>query len=258
MKIFRMKLGIMQPYFFPYVGYFQLIEAVDLFILYDDLDFIKEAWVNRNNILIKNVGPGRITMPLVKKSSNTKIKDIVIDNTKSWQNKIKKSLELNYGRAPVFEKVFALISDILKYETESLSDFNYYSIQQIGKYIGIKTPILRNGNTYLSIERKLNDGLIETEYKKPGDTKIEKKVLRVFEICKYNNADVFINAIGGRSLYSKPLFAANGFDLLFIKTDAIKYEQFGASFYPSLSIIDVMMFNTADKVNQMLRNYEFV
>ncbi len=253
-----MRLGIMQPYFFPYIGYFQLINAVDKFIMYDDLDFIKEAWVNRNKILIKNVGPSWITMPLVKKSSNAKINDIVIDNTKRWQNNIKKTLELNYGRAPMFEMAFALVSDILNNETQSLSDFNYHSIHKISTYIGIKTPMVRNDEIYLSIERKLEENSIKTNYKNLDDTVIEKKVLRVFEICKYNKADVFINAIGGRELYSKSLFAANGLDVRFVKTDTIAYKQFGPIFYPSLSIIDVMMFNNTDTINQMLSRYEFI
>ena len=248
----------MQPYLFPYIGYFQLINAVDKIILYDNLNFIKEAWVNRNRILVKNVGPMWISVPLVQKSSNAKISDICIDSNQNWQDKMKKSLELNYRKAPMFETIFPMVSNIIDNKTQKLSEFNAYSIQKISDYIGLKACITQNSDDYLFIEEGLNKLELENHYKKIDNLDIDKKNLRIFEICNYEKADVFINPIGGKKMYSKELFLKNDIELRFVSTDFIRYNQFGAEYFPSLSIIDIMMFNRVGDIEKILNAYELV
>jgi hypothetical protein len=246
-----MKLGIMQPYFFPYIGYFQLIKSVDKYIIYDNLNFIKEAWVNRNRVLVKNSGFSLITVPLVSKSSFTKIKDIKIDISKNWKNKITKTLELNYSKAPMFKYVFPLINSMFNFETDSLTKFNSNSIKEICRYLNIRTIIEDDSAKYFSIENEI----LTSESNKEN---IDIKIIRVFKICKFEGANIFHNAIGGISLYPRELFLSENIELKFIKTKLFTYKQFDNEFIPDLSIIDVLMFNSIDKINEFLNEFELI
>ena len=108
-----MKLAIMQPYFLPYIGYFQAIHAVDKYILYDNLTFIKDAWMNRNRLMLSNGAITTFSVPIIAKSSNTMIADIRIDNSQKWAEKLLKTIFLNYKKAPFFDEIFPIFEKLL-------------------------------------------------------------------------------------------------------------------------------------------------
>ena len=229
-----MKLAIMQPYFMPYIGYFQTMAAVDKYVVYDDVQYIKGGWVARNNLL---VGGQRhmFTIQLKGASVNKNFNEIEIgDNFK----KLRHLLELNYCKAPYFEEVMSLLEDIFSYEDRNLARFLLNSYQIILDYLGIHTELI-----------------LSSTIEKDNNLKGKDKVL---EICHILGADTYLNAIGGQALYDKKEFAAHGVDLFFVKTGDIRYEQFGGEFEPGLSIIDVLMFNGREGTRKLLEQYELI
>ena len=231
-----MTIAIMQPYFFPYIGYFQLINAVDKFIIYDDVNFINKGWINRNNILA-NGRPLLITIPLKEASQNKLINGIDISCDKKTIGKIIKTIEINYKKAPFFD-VFGLVKECLENIPGTISDYNVRILKAICAYIGISTIFVDSSSLYLNKELK-------------GEQ-------RIVDICVKEKADKYINPIGGTGLYSKNLFTAHGIKLNFMNNSPVEYSQFSSGFVPSLSIIDVLMFNSRQRVKKMLDQYALV
>lgn len=235
-----MTLAIMQPYFFPYIGYFQLISSVNKFIIYDDVNFIKGGWVNRNNILI-NKKISLFTVPLVNVSSNT-----LINNTKInlkfynvWKVKFLRSLEYSYKKAPYFTEVYNLVENVLQInKNDSISGLAINSIKNVIDYLQLDTEICETSEKY--------------------NNKNKKGQERVLDICRIEQASHYINPIGGLELYSKNTFKENGIVLNFVKSKPIVYTQFDNNFFPHLSIIDVLMFNSVIEVNKMINQYELI
>ena len=234
-----MKVGIMQPYFFPYIGYFQLISAVDRFIAYDDVTFIKQGWINRNRILA-NGEQLLFSVPLSGASSNKLIRDVYIDNAlyAGWCRKFLKTLKQYYSNAPQYEKVLPMIKSVLASESQLVSTFALQSIKAVCVYLTITTEIVDTAINYNNSHLKAED--------------------RVIDICRQEGARVYVNAAGGRELYSHVDFEKNGIELKFLKSKDISYEQSGCSFVPWLSIIDVLMFNTAFAARALVDQYELV
>lgn len=229
-----MKIAVMQPYFFPYIGYWQLINSVDIFIIYDDVNFIKRGYINRNNILINNV-EHLLTLALIKSSQNKKINEILIgENNK----KILRTIEQSYLKAPFFHDIFPIIEDIFSNKEKDLSKFLGNSLQIFSKYLDINTKF-----EYSSMI--MNDKSLQAQD-------------RLIEISKILNATDYINAIGGEQLYDKNAFSDAGINLSFIQTELINYKQFNDKFIPNLSIIDVMMFNSKEDIKEMLKKYTLV
>ena len=229
-----MKIAVMQPYFFPYIGYWQLINSVDIFIIYDDVNFIKKGYINRNNILINNV-KHLFTLALIKSSQNKKINEILIgENNK----KILRTIEQSYLKAPFFHEIFPIIEDIFSDKGKDLSKFLGNSLQIFSKYLDINTKF-----EYSSMIE--NDKSLQAQD-------------RLIEISKILNATDYINAIGGEQLYDKNAFSDAGINLSFIQTELINYKQFNNKFIPNLSIIDVMMFNSKEDIKEMLKKYTLV
>ncbi len=227
----------MQPYFLPYIGYFQLINAVDKFIFYDDVNYIKGGWINRNNILINNE-KNYFTLNLSKPSPNKLINEIKVGNNK---NKILKTIKQNYSKAKYFNNAFPLVEEIFNsiHENCLISEIATLSVQKISLYLKIKTKFELSSKLY-------------------GHTKGIEKADRLIEICKSNYTDTYINPIGGIELYNKNYFNSKGINLFFFKNGKINYKQFNNNFIPNLSIIDVVMFNNPEKINEMLDNYELI
>ena len=232
-----MKLAIMQPYFFPYLGYWQLINAVDKFVIYDDVNFIKKGFINRNNILLNN-NSYLFTIPLEKVSQNKLIKDINLIFDKKSKKNFLKTIMLAYQKAPMYSQIFPLLEKIIMEETNDLTEYINFSITEIDKFLDIKTKLYLSSN-------------INKDNTLHGKNKI-------IDICKNLQATQYINAIGGQKLYSKEDFLKNGIQLNFIKMNDIKYKQFNDKFVPNLSIIDIMMFNSKDKIKEMLNNYTLI
>ena len=228
-----MKLAIMQPYLFPYIGYWQLIQAVDTFVVFDDVNYINRGWINRNNILIG--GKSRLfTIALGGASQNRLINDIAILDTFS---DFVKTLRQNYSKAPFFGDVMGLVERAIAFDKANLAAFIANSISIICDYIGIGTRLLMSSD-------------IEKDNSLKGQAK-------VIEICRLLGATEYINSIGGTELYDASVFAENGIELKFLKTEFATYRQFKNEFVPGLSIIDVMMFNAKEEVKEMLDDYEY-
>ena len=251
----------MQPYFMPYLGYFQAIAAVDKYILYDKLTYILNGWINRNRIRQRNMPPSYIIVPLKNKSSSTLISDIEIDNSKPWQNKILKTLQQAYSKSTYFYEVMPLIEDILSRDFSTISELNCYSIKSICQFLDIKTEIDSDTERFLDLENKLSKIELEdySEFLHLHTLPI-KKVARAIEICREERCDIFINAIGGQELYDKKEFKQYNIDLYFIQMDEIRYPQKcnDHSFEPNLSIIDVLMHNGKEGTKELLNKYTLV
>ena len=232
-----MKIGIVQPYFFPYIGYFQLIHSVDKFVFFDDVNFMKKKWINRNQILIS----GRssfITVPLKNVSQNKLILKTEIAADEKWKPKLLTGIRSAYGRTPMFKSVFSLVEDILNRNHIYISKLATESIISVSRYLGIQTQFVYSSSIYQNCHLKAQD--------------------RILDICQQEGASEYLNPIGGTELYSKDEFAARGLRLHFVKPFPGSYSQFKFAFVPFLSIIDVLMFNSIGTIRKMLNRCELI
>ena len=232
-----MKLAIKQPYLFPYIGYFQVINIVDKYILFDDVNYIHKGWINRNRLLV-NKREYLFTVPLINASQNKLINKIYLDSDNKWGCKFLKTIENAYKKAPLFNTAYPLIERIICNEERNLSAYIYYSIKQICDYLGILTPIIPSSVLYITTHLKSQE--------------------KILEICRQEKADVYIDTLGATELYKQDAFRKQGIRLVFLKANPIEYIQFGRDFIPYLSIIDVIMFNEKGKVSQLLNEYELI
>jgi len=231
-----MKVAIMQPYVFPYIGYYQLIYAVDKLIIYDDVTYIKQGWINRNNILI-NKQPYLFTIPLINPSSSKLIYDTEINLSlyKSWRKKFLKSLEQNYKHAPFFEIIYPKMLDTFNYDFKYIKELAEHSLILVMNYLNLE----------------VNWTIASSSY----NNKFLRGKDRVIDICKQENATIYINPIGGIELYDKKDFNKEGINLQFLKSKRIEYDQENKNFVPNLSIIDILMFNSPKTIHSFLKEY---
>ena len=229
-----MTLGIMQPYFMPYIGYWQLMAAVDTYVVYDDVNYIKGGWVARNNILL-NGQKHMFTITLNGASPNKLFNEITI---KDDFKKFSRLIESAYRKAPYYEEVCTLLERIYSFEDRSLGAFMLNSFQVVLDYLEIDTKLI-----------------LSSSIEKDNSLKAKDKVKH---ICHLLGADTYYNAIGGQELYDKNDFKADGIDLCFVKTELSPYPQLNNEFVPGLSLIDVLMFNSPTEVKQLLTNYKLV
>jgi len=232
-----MKLGIMQPYFFPYIGYWQLMNAVDKYIIYDDVNFIKGGWINRNRILM-NGEAKMINLKMNGASPNKLINEVEVAGDKIYNKKLLKTIESSYRKAAYFQNAFPVIEDIIAYDEKNLAGYLEYSIRRVCDYLSIDTELI-----------------VSSQINKNNDLKGQEKVI---EICKAIGASEYYNAIGGQELYSYEDFARKEIKLRFLKTEKVEYKQFDDKFEPNLSIIDVMMFNSVEEIKRILERYELL
>lgn len=232
-----MKVGIMQPYFFPYIGYWQLINAVDKYVIYDDVNFIKGGWINRNNILMNGTAQ-LVNIQMHNASPNKLINEVVVSDNYVFKGKLLRTLHHCYKKAPFFEDVFPLIESVINQEEKNLAKYLEYSIRQVCEFLSIDTDIL-----------------ISSDINKNNELRAQEKVI---DICKTLGADEYINAIGGQNLYSHEAFTVCGIQLKFLKKGEVRYAQLNNEFVPNLSIIDIMMFNSRDSITEMLNNFVLV
>jgi len=227
----------MQPYLFPYLGYFQLITAVDKFVILDDVNFINKGWINRNRILI-NGKASMFTVPLEQASQNKLIKDIQVAKDKKWTNKFLKSIEMAYKKAPHFNAVYPLIKANLEREESSISELIYLGLLDLCKYMNIPTEIEPHAAVYQTAGLHGQD--------------------KILEICKQSGATQYINPIGGQDLYNKENFSESSIQLNFIIPGIKFYDQNSSEFVSSLSIIDVLMHNNKEQMEHHLNNYKLI
>lgn len=232
-----MKVAIMQPYLFPYIGYFQLLNCVDTIVIYDDVNYIKKGWINRNKILVNGIS-NLFTISLKDSSQNKHINQIEISDGSNWRENLIKKIEYAYKKAPLFDDIFPLISEIIKNEESNLSSYLIFSLKKISNYLRIDTNFVTS-----------------SELVKDNSLKGQDKIV---EICRIMNASEYINAIGGLDLYENNIFLKNNVTLKFIKAKPVIYSQFKNEFVPWLSIIDVLMFNSIKEIKMMLKEYELI
>ena len=233
-----MRLAIMQPYFMPYIGYFQLINSVDKFVIYDNIQYTKKGWINRNRILA-NGKDQLITLPIKKDSDYLNV--VERELSESWdkdKSKMLNVIKASYNKAPYFQETFELISKCLNNPEANLFRFIYDSIVLINDHLEIKTPIVISSTIDADHTLKSQD--------------------KVLSLCKEQNADIYINSIGGIELYDKETFKQNNIKLNFIKSNPIQYKQFNNEFVSWLSIIDVLMFNSKEQIKEYLNNYTLI
>lgn len=232
-----MKIAVMQPYFFPHLAYFQLINAVNKFIVYDDVNYINRGWINRNNILLDGK-PFLITLPVSEASQNKKIYEITIATDRKAIDKLLRTLSINYKKAPYFEPVYELIIPLFRNNGLSIAEFNLLQLEAICKYLNITTQIQGSSKHY-------------------GNTHLTGAE-RIVDICTRESANGYVNPIGGVELYDRKLFKGKGVELLFLKPLSTEYTQYNHPFVAGLSIIDVMMFNSVDTIAPMLKLFQLI
>jgi len=233
-----MKIAIMQPYFFPYIGYFQLIHEADIFVIFDDVKYIHRGWINRNRVLKQKDGWQYIGVPLEKHSSHTLIKDISIHSEIEWKSKIISQLTHYKKVAPYYYKTIKLVENILNsFNGSSIVELNKHIIISIIDYIGIKTKLLISSEC----------GFNYSDVAGPGDWALS--------ITKQLSGTQYINPIAGKELFDSSKYHDSGIDLTYLSSEYIEYTQ-KREFEPSLSIIDLLMFNDGDQILQLITKYK--
>jgi hypothetical protein len=232
-----MKVGIMQPYFFPYIGYWQLMSSVDKYVIYDDVNYIKGGWINRNKILM-NGKSKMINLKMKGASPNKLINEVFVAKDEIYNRKLLRTIEYCYKKAPYFSNVFPLVEEIILYNEEVLSTYLENSIRKIAKYLEMNTEII-----------------LSSDLNKDNSLKGQDKII---EICRILGATEYYNAKGGINLYSKEIFDYNGIKIRFIETKLFEYFQHINKFEPNLSIIDVLMFNSKEEVKELLSLYHLI
>ncbi|WP_239537954.1 WbqC family protein [Dyella mobilis] len=232
------RIAIMQPYVYPYIGYFQLINATDFFVFYDDVNYIKRGFINKNNILL-NGEKFSFTIPIANASQNRLIKDTHLLADDRWKDTLIKQLIHAYKKAPYFNEVMASIIEVIEQPHASIADMAITSIASACNYLDLQFT-----------HAKSSDFSPETQ----GMEKSE----RLVAIAKKAGGERYVNSIGGMELYSKDAFTEKGMNLSFLESGNIEYRQFDDAFLPRLSIIDVMMFNHAEACKDFCSRYSIV
>lgn len=229
----------MQPYFLPYLGYFQLISAVDKFIILDDVNYIKKGFINRNYLLLNNER-FLFTLPVQKASQNRFIKDHSVTNNLNWSVKLLNTIEQSYSKSPFYQSVLPLLKTIFTSDIVPLSEFIHFSISEICTFLDINTEIIPSSSIY--------------------DKKDLMGENRIIDICKTENTNTYINPIGGIDLYTEKKFDDNQIQLKFIKMDSDVFylQNKTQTFIPNLSIIDVLMNNSRHKVIEFVQMYTLI
>ena len=224
-----------QPYFLPYLAWWQLIKAADLFLLSDDYNFIRSGWICRNRILVEGK-PFFFRIEVKKRSSYKLIKNMEIVPVKV--EKKLKTLEFAYHKAPYFDNGIALAERILRYPDTNLADFLEHSVREVCSFLHITTPLKRSSELV-------------------GNSMFKREE-RIYDACRRTGADTYVNAIGGTALYHRDEFARQGITLKFLKSGLPEYPQFKKPFVERLSILDAIMFNSPEALQEMLEDYTLI
>ncbi len=227
-----MKLAIMQPYFLPYLGYFQLIAAVDQFVFLDDVNFINRGWINRNQIALGG-SKHLFTIPLVGASQNRAIREIAVEPDEKWRRKLLRTMEQAYRRAPYYEQIMPGVNSLLQTRNITIGELAKASIRWVCDLLGVTTTIVDSS------------GVFENSHLKGAE--------RIRDICLRAEAAEYVNPPGGRELYEPTYFAARNIQLSFLEPHLPEYRQSGTEFLPGLSIVDILMNNSVEVVQAMAR-----
>lgn len=232
-----MKLGIMQPYFLPYIGYWQLMNAVDHYVIYDDVNFIKGGWINRNRLLLQNE-PKFFNIQMDGASPNKLINEIRVSQNRKAVEKTLRMFEAAYIKAPQYTNVMPMIEKIFLYQEENLAVYLANSIYEVAGFLEMDTVFHTS-----------------SDLKKDNSLRGQDKVIA---ICKELKASEYYNAVGGQKLYDRDEFKENGVELKFLSTNEIRYSQYNDEFVSGMSIVDVLMFNEKATVKEMLKDFTLI
>lgn len=244
-----MTVGIMQPYFMPYIGYISLIKHTDRFILFDTVQFIRHGWIERNRMLKQNGGWQYIQVPLLKSDGrDTLIQDTKINNAEPWKQKMLSQIQHYKKRAPYYWKVVKMLNEIFAEDYEDITHLNKKALQVVCEYLGIhrEFPIFSEMDMHLDAVNGPDEW-----------------ALRICEAWNRENrgekVDLYINPIGGTEFFDRTKYENAGIPIAFQQMEITEYDQHGTeSFEPGLSILDVLMFNSPDEVNMMLDKFTLV
>jgi hypothetical protein len=226
------KLAIMQPYFFPYIGYYQLAASSDYFVFYNDVNYIEGGWINRNNILSRE-GRTMFTVPLVKPSPNKAINEIHVQSDAAWKDKFLKSLQHVYSKAPFFDAASGLVRTVIATQAETIDVLAAESIRAVFSYLSL--PL----RSYQSSERA---------YDRSAD-----KVTKIISLARTFDCNTLLFPSGSKSLYRDEDFTPYGYTSFAVIPQVQPYKQFSPSrFEANLSMIDVLMFNEPGQIRKML------
>jgi len=231
-----MTVAIFQPYFLPYIGYWQLLSMADRFVVYDNIEYTKKGWINRNRFL-KDGADAYFTVPIKKASDYLTVAERQVADDFD-RDKLLRTLSASYRRAPHFDEVFPLLERIVRAPFTNLFEYLHHSLAETARFLEIQTPMVVSST--IAIDHAL---------------KAEQKVLA---LCRAMDADRYVNPVGGQALYSPTAFAAAGIRLDFVQPRPIAYPQFGAGFVANLSILDVLMFNAIPTVRRMLSEVDVI
>ena len=228
-------VAIMQPYIFPYLGYFQLIDAVDIFVFYDDVNFIKKGWINRNRIFM-NDSEFLFTVPLKKASQNKLIKDIALFDEEGWKKDFLVTLKHAYAQAPYYDQVLDVVDRVFSKPLSNIAELAAQSIIEVVNYLEME---------------------VEFQFSSKQHSKIQAELAadRLIEITKHCQATTYVNASGGRNLYQKDYFQEHDIQLLFVSSileESLKKDD-GNRY--SLSILDVLMNHSKQEVVTLIKQY---
>ncbi len=230
------KIGIMQPYFLPYMGYWQLINYTDEFVVYDNIQYTKKGWISRNRFL-QNGKDALFSLQLKSDSDSLPVYKRELADSFD-RGKLIRQLTEAYRKAPYFAENFPVIQEIINFPDNNLSAYIENSIRRICEYLEIKTPLIISSSIHVDQNLKGKE--------------------KVIAICHALKADEYINPIGGLELYNKNEFQKEGISLSFLKSRALEYESFGYTAIPHMSILDVLMFNSRFATIEYLNHFELV
>jgi WbqC-like protein family len=228
-----MRVAIMQPYVFPYLGYYQLLKAADVFVCFDDVNFIKKGWINRNRILL-NGAPYTFTIPIQGLSQNSTIRASMLADDQSWKAKLVGNIQHAYRKAPSFEAVFPQLQDLIRTAEGSIADLAEASLRMVVTYLQLPVSIHRSSTLAI-----------------PADVKAQD---RIIQVAKAHKATRYINPANGAGMYSEDRFAQEGMELRFLRMNShVRYTQQGSgAFEPGLSMLDVLMNCSVEQVRELL------
>lgn len=229
-------IAVMQPYFLPYIGYFQLMAAVDTFVLFDDVNYINRGWINRNRMLL-NGAAFTFTVPLSGASQNRLICDIELVDKPDWRHKMLRTFHQAYAKAPNYVSISGLLERIIMFPSSRLDEFLRNSLVEIANLMALPTRIVASSTAYQNAQLKGKD--------------------RIIDICRQEQARTYINLPGGVDLYERGEFAAVDVKLKFLKPRLTSYLQGQSGHVPGLSIIDVLMFNSVPSVRHLLTERDY-
>ena len=231
-----MKLVVMQPYFFPYLGYFQLLHACDTFVFYDDVNYIKNGWINRNRLLLGGE-PHYFTVPLAGASAFARIDQTRFNaGDARWRRKMVETFRAAYRRAPHRDAALALLEGALALDTDLIAELARRSVTSVLEYVGIERTLRESSRAYANAQLS-------------GQA-------RVLDICRREGAGTYINPPGGRHLYDDESFRRAGVELRFLAARLPAYDQGGVAFVPGLSMLDVIAWCDQPRIAAMLGDYE--